>query len=192
MAGLVESRLNVKIESPALVGRALRRLGSTEVETLTDAEGKRMENLDVGLRRPRERSTRVTLLLQMAFCLAELHLWSTKSSLQRETSAHWSGSGGTPAANPIPPPPQPSPIHPPTLPAFPTPSPRAAVSSEHHYYNDKLQFSEVVEDKHPYQETNTHPPALPSLPSPLTPTTTNPPSPPSFAFIYLPPLPTHP
>ncbi|MEQ2184496.1 hypothetical protein GOODEAATRI_008511, partial [Goodea atripinnis] len=26
--------------------------------------------------------TRVTLLLQMAFCLAELHLWSTKNSLQ--------------------------------------------------------------------------------------------------------------
>lgn len=26
--------------------------------------------------------TRVTLLHQMAFCLAELHLWSTKSSLQ--------------------------------------------------------------------------------------------------------------
>lgn len=32
--------------------------------------------------------TRVTLLLQMAFCLAELHLWSTKSSLQVKGSTY--------------------------------------------------------------------------------------------------------
>lgn len=32
--------------------------------------------------------TRVTLLRQMAFCLAELHLWSTKSSLQVKGSTY--------------------------------------------------------------------------------------------------------
>lgn len=32
--------------------------------------------------------TRVTLLHQMAFCLAELHLWSTKSSLQVKGSTY--------------------------------------------------------------------------------------------------------
>lgn len=32
--------------------------------------------------------TRVTLLRQMAFCLAELHLWSTKSSLQVKGSSY--------------------------------------------------------------------------------------------------------
>lgn len=50
-------------------------------------------------------------------------------------------------------------------------------------------FHPVVEYKHPYQETNTHPPALPSLRSPLTPPPL--PSTPSFVCICLPPLPTH-
>lgn len=37
-------------------------------------------SLSLSLTCPRQ--TRVTLVRQMAFCLAELHLWSTKSSLQ--------------------------------------------------------------------------------------------------------------
>ncbi|KAK2824577.1 hypothetical protein Q5P01_021752 [Channa striata] len=61
--------------------------------------------------------TRVTLLHQMAFCLAELHLWSTKSSLQvkdTDIGTYQYYDKGEPA-----------------------------FSLEHHYYNEKLQFCEA-------------------------------------------------
>ncbi|XP_068597747.1 WD repeat-containing and planar cell polarity effector protein fritz homolog [Brachionichthys hirsutus] len=61
--------------------------------------------------------TRVTLLHQMAFCLAELHLWSTKSSLQvkdTDIGTYQYYDKGEPA-------------HP----------------HEHHYYDEKKAFSEA-------------------------------------------------
>ncbi|XP_037637225.1 LOW QUALITY PROTEIN: WD repeat-containing and planar cell polarity effector protein fritz homolog [Sebastes umbrosus] len=61
--------------------------------------------------------TRVTLVRQMAFCLAELHLWSTKSSLQvkdTDIGTYQYYDKGEPA----------SPL-------------------EHHYYNEKLHFCEA-------------------------------------------------
>ncbi|KAM6996938.1 WD repeat-containing and planar cell polarity effector protein fritz homolog isoform 1-T1 [Tautogolabrus adspersus] len=62
-------------------------------------------------------TTRVTLLRQMAFCLAELHLWSTKSSLQvkdTDIGTYQYYDKGEPA-NP----------------------------QEHHYYNEKLNFCDA-------------------------------------------------
>ncbi|XP_061915474.1 WD repeat-containing and planar cell polarity effector protein fritz homolog [Entelurus aequoreus] len=62
------------------------------------------------------RQNRVTPVRQMAFCLAELHLWSTKSSLHvkdTDIGTYQYYDKGEPA------------------------------NLEHHYYNEKLQFSEA-------------------------------------------------